>query len=54
MQLIGRLYRQGQKHAVVVHHVLIKDSIDEHIYMALKNKEKGQAALLNYLREIYL
>jgi SNF2 family DNA or RNA helicase len=50
-QLNARLYRQGQQHAVVIHHLVMQDTVDEAIMKALDTKDKGQRALLNYLRE---
>lgn len=50
-QLTGRLYRQGQKHAVVAHHFLIKNTVDEAVYKALTRKDDTQKRLLDYLNE---
>lgn len=49
-QLIGRLHRQGQKEGVIVHHLIMKDTIDEAVMSALKDKSKGQAALISALK----
>lgn len=49
-QLTGRLYRQGQKNAVIVHHLLIEDSIDQRVFQVLKRKDATQQGLLNALR----
>lgn len=51
VQLNGRLYRQGQNKHVIVHHLLMTNTIDEAIMAALESKASGQSALLNYLRE---
>lgn len=52
LQLNARLFRQGQKKAVVVHHLLCKDTIDEKVYTAVAEKNLNQQKLLDYLREI--
>ena len=44
-QLNDRLWRQGQKHTVVIHHLITEGTIDEDIMTALANKNAGQAAL---------
>jgi SNF2 family DNA or RNA helicase len=49
-QLIGRLRRQGQpEETVVVHHFILRDTIDEAIMEAIKNKAWGQKQFLEYL-----
>lgn len=45
-QANARLYRQGQKNTVVIHHIITEGTIDENVMMALKNKDMGQAALM--------
>jgi hypothetical protein len=45
-QTIARLWRQGQKETVVVHHIVAKGTIDENVMAALAKKDLGQAALL--------
>ena len=45
-QTIGRLYRQGQTRSVIIHHIVSKDTIDERVMLALKNKEVSQDALI--------
>jgi SNF2 family DNA or RNA helicase len=52
-QLIRRVWRQGQKERVFVHHVIAKDTIDEVILALLQNKDKTQRALLIALKEKY-
>lgn len=49
-QLNDRLWRQGQKHTVVVHHILMRGSIDEDIIRALERKDVGQSALVAAVR----
>ncbi len=50
-QLIGRLYRQGQKDPVIVHHLVMKNTVDEAILKALASKAVNQRALLDYLKD---
>ena len=45
-QFNARLYRQGQKSAVVIHHLILADTHDEDVICALKAKDKKQNALL--------
>lgn len=52
-QFIKRVWRQGQKERVFVHHVIAKDTIDEVILDLLKSKDTTQRALLNALKEKY-
>ena len=49
-QTIARLWRQGQKETVVVHHIIVKNTIDENVMMALAKKDTGQAALLKAVK----
>lgn len=49
-QTIARLYRQGQKNTVVVHHIVTKGTIDERVLAALGKKEKTQDALIDAVR----
>lgn len=49
-QTIARLWRQGQKETVVVHHIIAKDTIDENVMAALAKKETGQTALLDAVK----
>ena len=52
-QLIRRFWRQGRKTPLFVHHLLVKDSVDEVVLGVLHSKEKGQTALLNALRKYW-
>ncbi len=53
-QLIGRLKRQGQKEDnVVVHHFVIRKTIDVAIMAALRAKAKGQNEFLSYLKKYH-
>jgi len=45
-QTNARLWRQGQKNTVVIHHIIAKGTIDEQVMSALKRKNKTQAALI--------
>ena len=49
-QTIGRLYRQGQTNSVIIHHIVSKDTIDERVMLALKNKEVNQDALMRAVK----
>lgn len=49
-QTIGRLYRQGQTKSVIIHHIISKDTIDESVMIALKNKEVNQDALIRAVK----
>lgn len=50
LQLNKRLHRNGQKKAVVVHHLIVPNSMDGRIMQALNAKFKTQNELLDYLR----
>ena len=45
-QACARLYRQGQKKPVVIHHLVAKGTVDEQVMKALSTKAAGQEALL--------
>jgi len=49
-QTNARLWRQGQKDTVVVHHIVARGTIDEHVIKALKNKNKTQTALIEAVK----
>ena len=49
-QTNARLYRQGQKDTVVIHHIITKGTIDEDVMKALSKKEKTQTALINAVK----
>jgi len=49
-QTNARLYRQGQKDTVVIHHIITKDTIDEDVMKALIRKENSQAALIKAVK----
>lgn len=49
-QTNARLYRQGQKDTVVIHHLITKNTIDEDIMKSLKRKDKTQEALMKAVK----
>lgn len=49
-QLNARLWRQGQKHTVVIHHIITKGTHDEDVMRALENKDTHQSALIEAVR----
>jgi len=52
-QFIRRVWRQGNKSSrVFVHHLLMKDTVDEVMRYALRSKDRGQQALFKGLYEL--
>lgn len=49
-QTNARLWRQGQKHTVTIHYLVMKDSIDESVMAALSRKDKVQEALMSAVK----
>ena len=49
-QMNARLWRQGQKETVVIHHLIAKDTLDEKVLAALEKKDCGQSALVYAVR----
>ena len=49
-QLNARLWRQGQKHTVVIHHIITKDTHDEDVMKALEKKDMRQSSLIEAVR----
>ena len=49
-QTNARLYRQGQKDTVVIHHLITKNTIDKDIMKSLKRKDKTQEALMRAVK----
>lgn len=49
-QANARLMRQGQKEAVIIHHIVTKGTLDEKVIRVLQGKEKGQDALLEAVK----
>ena len=52
-QANARLYRQGQKHTVIIHHLITENTVDERVYQSLNGKGEVQEDLLNSLRAKY-
>lgn len=49
-QTNARLWRQGQRDTVVIHHIITKGTIDEQVVKALCKKEKTQADLIQAVK----
>lgn len=49
-QTNARLWRQGQKETVVIHHLVAKGTLDEKVMAALEKKDCGQSALVEAVR----
>lgn len=49
-QANARLYRQGQKETVIIHHLIAKETVDEDVMNALANKEVNQNMLLESVK----
>lgn len=49
-QMNARLWRQGQKETVVIHHLIAKETLDERVMEALEKKDCGQSALVDAVR----
>ena len=49
-QANARLYRQGQKQPVYIHHLVVTGSVDEDVMAALEKKDDCQTALLESLK----
>ena len=49
-QMNARLWRQGQKDTVVIHHLVAKGTLDGRVMQALEKKDCGQAALVEAVR----
>jgi len=49
-QTNARLWRQGQKDTVVIHHIITKSTIDEDVMRALERKDKTQTALIDAVK----
>lgn len=49
-QTNARLWRQGQKETVVIHHLVAKDTLDEKVMAALEKKDCGQSALVEAVK----
>jgi SNF2 family DNA or RNA helicase len=49
-QANARLWRQGQKQTVVIHHIVTKETMDEQVLTALQKKAAGQQELMNAVK----
>ncbi|MCH3955335.1 MAG: DEAD/DEAH box helicase [Eubacterium sp.] len=49
-QTNARLWRQGQKEPVVIHHIIAEGTIDENVMAALRRKEKTQDSLIDAVK----
>ncbi len=49
-QTNARLWRQGQKNTVVIHHIITKGTIDEDVLKTLVSKDDTQAALIEAVK----
>lgn len=49
-QANARLYRQGQKEKVIIHHLITDGTVDIEVLKSLQNKEEVQENLLNALK----
>lgn len=49
-QLNARLYRQGQKHTVVIAHLITEGTVDEDILLALERKDNTQSAMIEAVK----
>lgn len=49
-QTNARLWRQGQKDVVTIHHILTRDTIDEQVLKALSQKDITQSALIDAVK----
>lgn len=53
LQLIGRLHRQGQRNAVVVHSLVMRNTVDEAVIQALTTKDMMQNKFLDYIKKFH-
>jgi SNF2 family DNA or RNA helicase len=51
LQLIARLWRQGQEQRVFVYHLLARDTLDEVVWGTLGRKDASQQQLLDHLKK---
>jgi len=49
IQANARIYRQGQEKPVIIHHLMLSNSIDEHVIKVLEGKINLQEAILDSL-----
>lgn len=51
-QTNARLWRQGQKESVVIHHILTQGTMDEMVMAALHRKDQTQTALIDAVKAV--
>lgn len=51
-QTNARIYRQGQKNPVIIHHLMTKKTIDTKILYALQKKDVSQTELINAIEAV--
>ena len=49
-QTNARLWRQGQKEVVTIHHILTRDTVDENVLKALEHKDTTQQNLISAVK----
>ncbi|EGQ2759803.1 DEAD/DEAH box helicase [Staphylococcus pseudintermedius] len=49
-QANARLYRQGQTHTTIIHHIMTDNTIDQKVYQALQNKKLTQEDLMQAIK----
>lgn len=49
-QFNARLYRQGQKSQVIIHHLILEGTHDMDVIKALKSKDKKQSSLIDSIK----
>lgn len=49
-QANARLYRQGQQHTTIIHHIMTDNTIDQRVYSALQNKKLTQNELMEAVK----
>lgn len=50
LQSNARLYRQGQKKPVIIHHIVTKDTVDLKVLQSLSQKEQNQNELIDAVK----
>lgn len=49
-QANARLYRQGQKHGVIIHRIIAKGTVDEEVIKRLESKDQRQESLMEAVK----
>ncbi len=52
-QANARLHRQGQQKTVIIHHLIVENSIEQRVFQSLQKKENVQEGLLQALKVKY-